>query len=324
VFTSVSYNYPGRVPVVANATNGVATVPYPSIKWPPISDDSTVAFVFLPPDMPDAAKTAFSTIPFGSKFCPNGAAGCPFKFTLTKFKVDIGPRTDYSGIARRYATSENGALAWVIHIPELDLRQLFADDWNYIIDMEWTFAGVTYKTSQALMKRGEKFAGSYFEKNIYPTFLSERCQTCHSMGDHDTIIQHHDSKGVHNLDGYSTDLVGPGPHEVCQNCHFPPRVSDWRTPPFAQGIDWKTMTSWQQICNTAVSHLSAGALIEAGVQTNMRNHFHNDPRVKWAISDAMTFPPVIEQLTRAPPGNWDAWLKIIDPWIEMTDRCSPG
>jgi hypothetical protein len=318
VLTTVFYKYPARNPVVANAVNGVATVPYPSKTWPRISDESTVSFSFMPPAMSAAAKASLDGAAQGGALCAQ-ANGCAFKFTLTKFNIDVGPKTDYSAHAKGYMTYEGEI---VVEIPKLELAELFEDNWNYIIDLEWTFQGQVYKTGEAMIKRGEKFAGNYFEQYVYPTFQSARCQTCHSMGDHDTVLHQHDIKGVKDMDGFSDAMVGAGPHDVCANCHFPPHVSDWRTPPFSLHINWKEMTGWQQTCNTVVSHLSTGTTDESQVRANLRNHFHNDPRVKWAISDALTFPPKIEQLERAPPGNWDAWLAIIDPWIELWTRCS--
>ena len=193
--------------------------------------------------------------------------------------------------------------------------------------MEMQYQGQTYAAKQAVLERGN-FVGNYFQRFIYPTFQSDRCTTCHSMGDHDAIVKQHQANKV-DLDsiGGTNPDIQPGQTAICANCHHPPHFADWRTPPFSKGINWKQMTSWSEVCHAVIEHLHGPAvLVEtpqsmAQLKQNLRDHLHNDPRVKWAIGDAFTAPPLSLQLKRATPGLWDAWLKLVDPWIDSDDHC---
>jgi hypothetical protein len=132
------------------------------------------------------------------------------------------------------------------------------------------------------------------------------------MGDHDAIVHQHELNNVIALRGYSVDEVAPGKTVICVGCHRPPHATDWRTPPFSQGINWKEMNTWSEVCNTVISHLRPPGISLGQLKQNLRNHLHNDPRVKSAISDALSAPPLVTQLERATPGSWDKWLEI-DP-----------
>jgi hypothetical protein len=83
------------------------------------------------------------------------------------------------------------------------------------------------------------------------------------------------------------------------------------------------MQTWQEICNTVVAHLTPAPNSGATLKGNLWDHFHKDPRVRWAIGSAETFPGGYGHIfQKAPPGSLDRWYHIIDPWIDLdVDRC---
>ncbi len=145
---------------------------------------------------------------------------------------------------------------------------------------------------------------SYFSKELYPTFSHERCTDCHSMGDSATVEQQHKAGGVYGVNGLRTHEAGCGG----TSCHI--RVQDWRTPPFALGVPGRGKSA-KEICSIVTGHLpAAGAL---------RHHFHDDPRVIWAVSDGWI--PSGARLATAPPHDKNAWFVLVDEWIDAGFPC---
>jgi hypothetical protein len=309
---SVSYAY-GPDTVTAKAEGTRVTLPYPASDAP---KNGTVVFSFRPFGVPDAALQSVLGRP-----CSATARGfCHFRFSLTREFGDIGPTIDLRADAGVSLSSEAG---WIVHVrlPDLDLRPLFKAPGRYLVFMEVSHQGKSYITKQAFLDRGDEIGSDYFGRFIYPTFQSDRCTTCHSMGDHDAIVHQHELNNVIALRGYSANEVAPGKTAICAGCHRAPHVTDWRTPPLSQGINWKEMKTSSEVCNTVISHLRPPGMTLGQLKQNLHNHFHNDPRVKWAISDALSAPPLVKQLERAKPGSWDKWLEIIDPWIDADRHC---
>ncbi len=73
----------------------------------------------------------------------------------------------------------------------LDLRT--ALNGRYQVDFSVKM-GATYKAATAFIKPGAALH-NYFQDKIYPTFQSARCQTCHSLGSHDALVQQHTLPG---------------------------------------------------------------------------------------------------------------------------------
>jgi Cu/Ag efflux protein CusF len=146
-----------------------------------------------------------------------------------------------------------------------------------------------------------------FQKNLYPAFRHPRCTNCHDMGSGEAIIARHLAGSV----GVET-FVQPQNNFPCSNCHKPPEASDWRSPFFSQGIQWSTMGA-RQICLTVKDKLPTAQ------QTS--DHFHLDPRVRWALSSGVT--PYGKHLETAPPGDMDKFLAIVDDWIAAGRPCPP-
>jgi hypothetical protein len=175
------------------------------------------------------------------------------------------------------------------------------------VSLKITYQGQTYMADTIRVERSDPVPNSFAP--LYATFMSDRCTTCHSMGDHDTIRNQHVTNGV--ILPLPDNEVRPQNTVGCDECHKPPHVTAWKTPAFSQGINWQQMTSAKQICSAVVSHL--------GSATALYNHFHDDPRVRWAISDGVT--PFGDHLPTAPPGDLSAWFQMVDTWISSGFPC---
>lgn len=151
---------------------------------------------------------------------------------------------------------------------------------------------------------------SYFAKFLYPTFSHQRCTDCHSMGDATTVRAQHEASGVPGVNATNAHQATCGG----TSCHS--LANDWRTPPFSKGIHWKGKSA-KEICNIVVGHLpSAGGL---------RQHFHDDPRVVWAVSSGW-IPPNGQGkgqgfIQTAPPHDKNAWFQLVDYWINGGFPC---
>ncbi len=158
-----------------------------------------------------------------------------------------------------------------------------------------------YKSTPVSIQGGKV---SYFAEFLYPTFSHERCTDCHSMGDKATVEKQHEVGGVTGVNGTYTHQAGCG-GTSCHNF-----VKDWRTPPFALGINWKGKSA-KEICTIVTSHLPTAQ--------GLHSHFHDDPRVIWAVSDGWV--PQRPRLPTAPPHNAQAWLVMVDEWIDGGFPC---
>jgi hypothetical protein len=132
-----------------------------------------------------------------------------------------------------------------------------------------TYEDKTYISDDARIKSGPSL--SFFAEALYPTFKHARCSDCHAMGSSEAIFAQHEANNV--FPGYPSMLTPDNDHP-CFSCHFP----EWEAPAFSKGINWSEMTSPKQVCDAVRVHLPTSQAL--------RHHFFNDPRVKWAVTDA--------------------------------------
>ena len=151
---------------------------------------------------------------------------------------------------------------------------------------------------------------SYFAKFLYPTFSHPRCTDCHSMGDAATVNARHAAGGMPDVHAANPNVAGCGNG----SCHT--KVNDWRTPPFAFGINWQGKGA-KEVCNIVTGHLSSAQ--------ELHKHFHGDARVVWAVSDgwipANGHGKGQGVLPTAPPHNQQAWFQLVDYWINGGFPC---
>jgi hypothetical protein len=180
---------------------------------------------------------------------------------------------------------------------------------DFHLEATYPWSGVPSTSKPEKIWRGP--VQSYFEAEIYPIFRSERCSTCHKMGDGQAISDQHNAgdafKGYpKGLFPYSAASLKPDLSDPCTDCH----IAEWKSPAFAKGINWKEKKDAREICQTVNLRLSA--------KEQKHAHFHDDTRIKWAVSDGSVMGhdhPV------APPGNFASFLAIIDRWIEAGSPC---
>jgi hypothetical protein len=153
---------------------------------------------------------------------------------------------------------------------------------------------------------------SYFATFLYPTFSHARCTDCHSMGDAVALHNQHVAGGMPNVNGFDPKVAG------CSQpaCHS--QIQDWRTPPFSKNVNWRGKSA-REICSVVTGHLPSAE--------GLHKHFHEDPRVLWAVSsgwiprnaNGQPQPP----LPTAPPHNAQAWYQLVDAWIAGGFPCPP-
>jgi hypothetical protein len=168
-------------------------------------------------------------------------------------------------------------------------------------------------------------AKSYFLEQIAPIFQSQRCTHCHSMGSADLIYAHHANNHVYLYAGMVIETAVP-PNGTQLRCYEPGgchnsisysvpgktfTTTEWMTPKFDQGIDWTGKTPYQ-ICQKVKSRFLANP-------SAMQTHFFDDARIGWAVNDAVT--PNNVQLSKAPPGNYAAFVSLVRPWIFGGQAC---
>jgi len=188
---------------------------------------------------------------------------------------------------------------------------------------------------------------SYFSQQIAPTFLSDRCQVCHSFTtDHAIVVVHEE------LLGSDPDCNGPplpALEDVVReesltqsgkdvlacafSCHAInhqletlaeslPMVAldnlEWATPSQEMNIDWFEIgrggVDPSAICTRVTSILPPAELDQ---------HFRHDGRLVWAVSSAARACGG-NDLPRSEPGSYEDWLSIISPWIEAGAPCDPS
>ena len=160
---------------------------------------------------------------------------------------------------------------------------------------------------------------SYFTEKIFPIFQHYRCTTCHSLGSKEALIQRHN--GILTASGIAEKPTALGVNLTCGGgCHqaivnvVPGTTfheTEWKAPHFSMGIDWRNKTS-SDICQKVTSNLSN--------QEALKNHFHEDARIAWAVHSGV-LPMGKGTLPVAPPGDFHQFLKIIDPWIFVDFPC---
>ena len=160
---------------------------------------------------------------------------------------------------------------------------------------------------------------SWFEIVLAPIFQHDRCVSCHSVGDHNAIVKYHKERiGAMAI---TVDSPEAKPHnpEFCNTCHGPFAGNEWFSPAFVQGLNWTKATSPKQICEKATGPFT-NKNGQLGPPVNLRHHFHDDPRIHWAVSNGnvpLNQPrkpvPLLHQL--------DTFFTMVDRWTTWKTPC---
>jgi hypothetical protein len=279
VLASAYYFYP--------ATNDRVDAFRTNAQWKlPLTDGITTGFVYFTWKVPDVTPTDLAAVVQNPVCC-------------AKIQVN-GVLAQAKWMLIQYDATKDGNLT-----AQLTGFDVASGGWPRTVKITVTAGGKTRSSIFTPVYAGPMVG--MFQTLLDPAFHHARCTTCHDMGSGPAIVARHLAAGV----GVSA-TVQPQDTNPCWTCHQPPVVSDWRSPFFAQGIQWSTMTA-SQICLTVKSKLPT--------TQQTWNHFHLDPRVKWAVSSGVT--PYGKKLPTAPPGSMAGFLNVVDAWIAAGRPCPP-
>lgn len=129
-----------------------------------------------------------------------------------------------------------------------------------------------------------------FNLLLSQTFVHPRCANCHGFDEGNTISTRHTSLGR------SSD---------CQSCH---KVPTWRAP--FRSFSFSKLSS-VQICRGTKNRSSSDIAL-------LREHLVEDPLILWGVDSAFTQDI---QFDRAPPGSANAWIALVETWINNGAVC---
>ncbi len=163
---------------------------------------------------------------------------------------------------------------------------------------------------------------SYYTSVLHPIFSHDRCTTCHSLGDHEAIVEMHQYRlGIDNYPYEEDAEARPHNPSFCGTCHSAPNLqNEWFSPFAAQDINWKDWNA-SRVCHKVTGPFkNKDGVIEAPFDHDrFDHHFHEDPRILWAVSDGMT--PLGNDLDVPVPDNVNAWFRKVDPWVDAGTPC---
>ena len=164
-----------------------------------------------------------------------------------------------------------------------------------------------------------KTVWSWFEVKLAPIVRYDRCTSCHSLGDKYAIVKYHNDRGFDlEKNWFSVHPIEPQNPSGCLTCHAP-FSADWRSPKFIQKLNWTAGLPPQAICERIT-----GPFIDyqgkVGPPVDLYHHFHDDPRIIWAVSDGRVprnhpAKPVLF------PGNKELFFRAVDEWINGGKPC---
>lgn len=187
------------------------------------------------------------------------------------------------------------------------------------------------RTWQSQPTRINVLVRSYFASHLYNIFQHHRCRTCHSFGTGIQAGQH-----VVNLVAMHEQRIGrrfwPPEDEskafaskasvpFCAECHM---VEGWTYPwdlPFGGKSSGELCRRTGRVFSNEGTKLDPSGVRLA--QERLNEHFHNDPRMLWALTDGRvpTFYGPRPDLPVLFPGDPSRWFRLVDPWVEAGMPC---
>ena len=163
-------------------------------------------------------------------------------------------------------------------------------------------------------------AVSYYANVLHPIFSHDRCTACHALGTQEAIVSMHQSRlGAASY----PDNPEAKPHNptFCATCHSAPNLNnEWFSPDQVQGINWKGWSAGQVCAKVTGPFINKDGVQEPPFDHDrFDHHFHEDPRILWAVSDGMT--PFGNDLDVPLPDNLNAWFSKVDPWVDAGTPC---
>ena len=163
---------------------------------------------------------------------------------------------------------------------------------------------------------------SYFDSVLHPIFSHERCITCHSLGDHDSIVEMHQYRmGIEQFPYQFEEEARPQNPTFCANCHGSSEIKNrWVSPHAAQDLNWRGWST-HLVCQKVTGPITNkdNEVAPPSAPKRLHDHFHRNPRILWAVSDGSV--PSGKKLEVPFPNNLSLWFSKIDPWIEAGTPC---
>ncbi len=165
---------------------------------------------------------------------------------------------------------------------------------------------------------------SYFTHVLYPIFKHDRCTSCHTLGSKSALVERHNGLitediiqevqghiGMNFGCGGGCHVYIPEPTQPVEGVIF--HDSEWKTPRFDMGIDWRGKSD-KYICQKVTSSLPTAE--------KRRDHFFHDSRIAWAVHSGALPPPKLgTKLPTAPPGDYWKFQNLVELWIRSGAPC---
>ncbi|MCA9471575.1 MAG: hypothetical protein MRJ96_08310 [Nitrospirales bacterium] len=204
-------------------------------------------------------------------------------------------------------------------LTRVELNDLRAQTWPKTVKVVVTKGNKSWESSDTKIYARSM---SYFDSVLYPIFSHDRCTTCHALIDHDSIVEMHQYRlGVEQFPYQFEEEARPQNPTFCMDCHNSPEIKNrWVSPLATQGLNWKGWSA-HLICEKVTGPFTNK---DNEIETppdpkRLYDHFHQDPRILWAVSDGTT--PTGKKLTVPFPNKPLLWYSKIDPWVEADAPC---
>jgi len=172
-------------------------------------------------------------------------------------------------------------------------------------------------------------AQSYYASVLHPIFSHARCTTCHTLGTRQAIVaMHQDRLGASSY----PDNPEAKPHNpnFCGGCHSIPQRSghtdlnlnnEWFSPDQVQGINWKGWNAGRVCAKVTGPFTNKDGVTGPPFNAqNFHHHFHDDPRILWAVSSGWV-PFSRPDLPVPMKNNLPGWFGKVDPWVDAGTPC---
>jgi len=214
----------------------------------------------------------------------------------------------------RLSFSKHGTL-----LTRVELDNLRAKTWPKTVKVTVTKGKKSWESASTKIYAT---AISYYESVLHPIFSHDRCTTCHSLGTHEKIVDMHQYRiGIEKFPYEFDEEARPQNPEFCANCHKSSnRKNTWVSPLAEQGLDWKGLDA-TRVCRKVTGPFTNkdGDVEPSSDHDRLTQHFHEDSRIIWAISDGLT--PSGKDLNVPLSNKLSIWFRRVDPWIEAGTPC---
>jgi len=150
---------------------------------------------------------------------------------------------------------------------------------------------------------------------LLPTFRHDRCENCHSLQTSELTHAFHA--------GFDIDLPAD---PRCSNCHLPSFTGlpgtggqRWRPPTTYDAPNFRAIDGAGDLCEAVLDRATANKDPGQSVFAFLREHFHDDKRMHWAVVNGRV-PFQDNPLPTAPPHDLTKLREYADWWLLWAAR----